>query len=133
MSNTTSNDMFILATRKKFRFESTKGQLQLEDIFDLSLTALDNIAVSLDEKIQQLGRKTFIDKRTSSTTELEIKLEIIKYVIETKQKEEEERKVKQAKTEQKEFLKTLREKKQIQQFEGLSLEDIEKQLAALEQ
>jgi hypothetical protein len=132
MSNNTTNDMFILATRKKFRFESTKGSLTVEDVFDLNLTALDKIAVALDDKIQQLGRKTFIDKRPASSTDLETQLEIIKYVIETKQKEDEERKLKQVKAEQKEFLKTLREKKQLAQLEGMSLEEIEKQLASLE-
>ncbi len=127
-----THTLFVIAARNKYRFESTKGLLQVEDLYDLNLTSLDNIAVALDEKIQKLGRKTFIEKRTNSTKELEEKLEIIKFVIQTKQKEDEERKAKQAASQQREFLKALREKKQLAQLENLSLEEIEKQIAALE-
>mgnify|MGYP000965409776 CR=1 FL=1 len=133
MSNTNNtNELFITAARKKLRFETTKAQLTSEDLFDLSLTALDNIAVALDEKIQKLGRKSFVQKRTPSTADIETQLEIVKFVIETKQAEDDARKTKEKNAAQREFLTNLKQKKQMEQLEGLSLEDIEKQLASLE-
>lgn len=122
-------NLFVVAARKKFRFESTKGMLTVEDLFDMNLTALDNIALVLDEKIQKLGRKSFIQKKATSTTEIESQLEIVKFVIETKQTEAEESKARAAKEAQRAFLLSLKEKKQMEKLESLSLEDIDKQLA----
>ena len=130
--NTNIGNLFVIAARKKFRFDSTKGQLTIEDIFDLNLTSLDSIAVNLDEKIQKLGRKSFVQKKAASTSDFEDQLEIVKFIIETKQAEAEESKIRLAKAAQRAFLLNLKEKKQMEQLEGLSLEDIEKQLAGTE-
>lgn len=133
MSTTNNtNDLFIIAARKKFRFESSRGGLLTEDLFDLPLTILDNIAVALDEKIQKAGRKSFIEKRTASTTDLESQLEIVKFVIETKQAEAEAKKARELKASQREFLVKLREEKQLKKLEGQSLEEIEAQIKALD-
>jgi hypothetical protein len=131
MSNTI-NELFVIAARKKFRFSSTKGELNVEDLFDLNLNFLDSIAVALDEKIQKAGRKSFVQKRAASTTDFEIQLEIVKFVIESKQAEIEERKAREAKAAKREFLLNLKQKKEMDQLEGLSLADIEKQLAETE-
>lgn len=126
-----TNELFVLAARKKYRFESTKGLLTVEDLYDLPLTALDAVAVKLDEKATQAGRKSFIVKRTTTDTETNNKLEIVKYVIETKQTEADLAKTKAAKLAQKEFLSELLKKKQLAQLEGLSTDEIQKQLDAL--
>jgi len=125
------NDLFVVAARKKFRFDSTKGQLQVEDLYDSSLLALDAIAITLDEKIQKAGRKSFVAKKSVSTGDDESKLEIVKFVIETKQAEAEALKTKQANESQKTFLKDLLQKKNMEKLESLSPEEIQKQLDQL--
>ncbi len=127
----TTNELFVTASRKKYRFDSTRGQLNTEDLFDLSLTALDAVAVALDDKIQKAGRKSFVGKRTAATGDDENKLEIVKSVIEFKQTEDEARKTRVAKDSQKAFLSSLLEKKQMEKMESLSEEEIQKQLASL--
>ncbi len=129
MSN---NALFITAARKKYRFDSSKGQINAEDLFDCNLSALDSIAVALDDKIQKAGRKSFVGKKLSSTGDDENKLEIVKFVIETKQAEEDARKVRAEKQTQKEFLTKLLQQKKMEQLESLSAEDIQKQLDSLE-
>ncbi len=131
MSNTNIDNLFVKAAKTKFRFNSAKGQLATEHLFDLSLTDLNTIAVELDTEIQKAGRKSFIATKTTSTTTLEDKLEILKFVISHKQSEEEERKNKKVVAERRELLKSLRDKKAIEKLENLSEEEIEKQLAAL--
>lgn len=130
MSNSI-NELFIIAARKKFRFNSAHGQLTVEDLFDLNLAKLDFIAVALDEEIQKAGRKSFVQKRTNSTTALEAQLEIVKFVIETKQTEAEERKIKEQNEARRAFLLDLKNKKALEQIEGLSIEEIDKQIASL--
>lgn len=125
-TQTNINQLFIIAARKKYRF----GNVTVEDLFDLNLSALDTIAVTLDEKIQKAGRKSFVEKRTASTTELENQLEIVKFVIDTKQTEAEEKKNREKKAAQLEFLHNLKKEKELKQLEGLSIEEIDKQIAA---
>jgi hypothetical protein len=123
--------LVIKAARKKWRFTTTKGHLSFEDLWDLSLEALDKIAVALDEKIQKGGRKSFITKKTESMTEEQGMFDLVGYVIETKMAEADAAKDRAAKRGQREFLEELKKKKQIASLEGLSLEDIDKQIAAL--
>lgn len=131
MNTPNKEDMFICALRKKFRFASGKGLLTAEDLFDLNLEALDTIAVGLDEKITKAGRKSFVAKRAPSTTEAQTQLDVVKFVIETKQAEDEEKKARVEKAGQKEFLTGLLQKKKMQNLENLSAEEIEKQIASL--
>lgn len=128
MSNT---NLFFTAAKSQYRFTSNKGQLSVEDLFSLSLTALDAIAVGIDEEIQKLGRKSFISKTTNQNTDLSNKLEIVKLIIQDKQDEAENRKARAEKAGQKAFLEGLLQKKKIEKLEGLSEEDIQKQLDAL--
>lgn len=125
------NELFVIAARKKFRFQSAKGFLTVEDLWDLSLAALDRIAVDLDEKITKLGRKSFIGRKTESDTEVTQQLDVVKFVIETKMAENELAKVRADKLAQKAFLTGLLEKKKTEQLEGLSVEEIQKQLDQL--
>lgn len=132
MSNTNTENQFVNATRKKYRFQSNKGLLTVEDLWELNLAALDSIAVDLDEKIQKAGRKSFIERRSPSTTDDATKLDIVKFVIETKQTEADAAKVRAEKANQREFLKSLLEKKQIAQLENLTPEQIQAELAKLD-
>ena len=129
--STDNNTLFVTATRKKFRFETTKGALNSEDLWDLSLESLDLIAVNLDKKVENGGKKSFIGKRDTSASENETKLEIVKFVIQTKLDEADARKTRAEKANQKDFLASLLEKKRMAQLENLSVEDIQKQIDAL--
>jgi hypothetical protein len=128
----TLETLVIKAARQKWRFTTTKGHLSFEDLWDLNLEALDKIAVSLDEKIQKGGRKSFITKKTESMTEEQGMFDLVGYVIETKMAASEAAKDRAARASQKEFLEDLKKRKQIASLENLSLEDIEKQIASLD-
>lgn len=126
MSNDNTN--FIEASKKKIRFTTTKGSLSVEDLWDLSLESLDKIAVAVDEDIQKEGRKSFIGKTSRGNSQKALALEILKFIIEDKIKEEEKKKERLQKASQKEFLEALLNKKRIESLESLSLEEIQKQL-----
>ena len=127
----TENTLFITAARKKIRFASTKGTLQVEDLFDLSLEALDKIAITIDTALDAAGKKSFIGKRKAATTDLDTALDVVKFVIDVKQSEDAARKEKAEKENQVQFLNGLLEKKKMAQLEGLSMEEIQKQLDQL--
>lgn len=124
--------LLFTASKKKYRFASNKGALTVEDLFDMSLPALDAIAINIDEQISKLGRKSFVNKATATNTDLSNQLEIVKMVIEHKQAEDEARKTRAAKEASRAFLGELKKKKELEQLEGMSMEEIQKQLDALE-
>lgn len=123
------DNTFIKATKRKVRFQTAKGSLSTEDLWDLNLESLDKIAVAVDEEIQKEGRKSFIATRTSTLNNL--KLEVLKYIIQAKQEEDQAKKARSEKLARKNFLESLLEKKKVAALETLSAEEIEKQLAAL--
>jgi len=129
---TTPADLFVLAARKKLRFESGRGYLTVEDLFDLSLESLDRIAIALDAKVSATGKKSFIGKRDRAAADEARKFEIVKFVIGTKMAEDEKAKARVTITGQKQFLQELLARKKTTELEALPLEEIEKRIAALE-
>jgi hypothetical protein len=126
---------FLAATKQKLRFVTTGGHFSVEDLWDLSLKDLDRIAVKIDEGLSG-SRKSFLEnpdsKATAAKSDDELRLEILKGVIETKQNDNKAKKAATDKASQKAFLTNLLAQKKMNQLESQSLEEIEKQLAALE-
>ena len=124
-------NLFLEATKNKYRFATSKGQISTEDLWDLSLTSLDNIAIFIDEKLQKTQRKSFIDRRSTDAVELDNQLELVKSIIEYKQKENEAAKVRADANAKKALLKELLEKKQLEKLGNMTEEEIQAQLASL--
>jgi uncharacterized Zn finger protein len=124
------NELFVIASRKKLRFQTTKGEVSVEDLWDLSLETLDSMAVSIDNKTA-VQTKSFIAKKAPKTEDT-TRLEILKFIIETKVAEKMHAAELSAKRAQVQTLKTLREQKQMEALNSKSLEDIDAMIASLE-
>lgn len=87
------NDLFVQASRRKLRFDSTRGSLSAEDLWDLPLTAangfsLDAIGRGINSEIRELTEDSLVESRPDPRKiELGIAIEIVKFVIATKQAE----------------------------------------------
>jgi hypothetical protein len=125
-------NIFENANRSKLRFDSAKGQLSIEDLWDLSLPSLDIVAKTVYKKLKDETEVSFIEKKSSTNTELELKLTIVKYIIKTKMDEAEIAKIKAEKKTQVEFLKNLLVEKKADQMKGMTAKQIESQIKALE-
>jgi hypothetical protein len=84
-------NIFERASRNKIRFETLIGDLTTEQLWDLHLTArgdrpdLDKIAISLHMELKGLDEVSFVNLTPHPRkAELELKLEIVKRVIEVK-------------------------------------------------
>ena len=73
--------MFERAAKCKLRFQSNKGVLSSEDLFDLSLTSLDLIAKNVNRQLKAEAEESFIEKKSDSSSEMELRLDILKHVI----------------------------------------------------
>ena len=79
--------MFEKASRLKLRFETSKGFLSTEDLWDLNLISLDNIYRVVNKKIKDMQEDSLLAIRTKDEDELRLKIEIISHIVKVKQEE----------------------------------------------
>lgn len=90
---TDQNDLFIRASRRKFRFESVRGDLTTEDLWDLPLVAsngfsLDAVGRTAAAELKGLAEESFVETKADPRKgELEAMVEIVRFIIATKQAE----------------------------------------------
>lgn len=80
-------DNFKLASQSKLRFQSNKGLLSTEQLWDLNLTDLDSLAVSLENEYNESGKKSFLVKRSVKDKTTKLKFDIVLDVLQTKSDE----------------------------------------------
>lgn len=130
-----SKNIFEQASRLKLRFETTKGLLSVEDLWQLSLQSLDTIAKAVNRKLKEVAEESFIPtpiRTNSASAELQLKLDLLKHVITTL---DAETKAKLARSKRQADLAQLRQLAAAKTNEALasqSLEDILKKISELE-
>jgi hypothetical protein len=131
MSAENAKNLFQVASRKKYRWDTAKGQITVEDLWDLKLADLDRIAVALDDKVLKAGGKSFISTPKPGAVEDKDKLDIVVEVIAIKVAEAEARKTAAEKAQRADLYRQLIEKKKMEQLEGMSIAELEKAAAEL--
>lgn len=131
------SNLFEYATRNKIRFSSIKGELSVEQLWDVPLRSkdgfdLDAIAKTANKAWKSLTEESFVEtKRTVQQSKAETALEIVKYVIDTKL-EEEAKAVQRAKNrDEREYLLKVLAEKQLSKLSDMSVADIEKRIKNL--
>jgi hypothetical protein len=132
--------IYKIAARNKFRFPSVRGDLSVEQLFELPLKSatgfdLDNVARTVNTELKALSEESFVEDTVSTPRKktLETALEIVKDVIKTKQEENATRLSKAKKAEERKKILDAIGAKKDQQLTQASLEELEKKLAALEE
>ena len=133
---TTAN--FELAARSKLRFESPKGLLSAEDLWDLPLTSkagqanLDDIAKNLNRSLKEAdGEVSFVKPVVKTSDTMQAKFDIVKYVIDVKVAERDTAAEAADKAAKKQKLMELIAAKQDAALTALGVEDLQKMLADL--
>lgn len=125
--------IFEQASRLKLRFETTKGFLSTEDLWDLSLVSLDSIYRVINKKLKEETEESLITTRSKSNKELDLKVEILKHIVKVKQEEAELKKARQERLNELELLRNLKQEKQMDALKGMDLESLNKRIAELEE
>ncbi|WP_195841048.1 hypothetical protein [Clostridium sp. WB02_MRS01] len=128
MSN--AEKMFEIATRNKIRFPY-KGSVSVEDLWDLSVTALDSVFKTLNSQRKQVEEESLLNTKSSLDEALELQIEIVKYIVSVKFAEKEARDKAIAKKEQKQKIMRIMAAKQDEALENSSVEDLQKMLDEL--
>lgn len=132
-------NIYALATRKKFRYDSPQGWLSTEDLWDLPLTStksthanLDDIAISLNKQLKEADSSgSFVKKTQKTDTELKAKFDIVLHIIQTKQEEAEAARLAKETAAKKQRIMELIEHKQDEALAGKSEEELKVLLASM--
>lgn len=122
--------MFEYATRNRLRF-NYKGQLTVEDLWQLPLSQLNEVAKGLNRQIKEEVEESFIEEKTSASKHLEVAFDIVKHIIGIKMDEKKAVKDASDRKAQREVILEILRKKQQSNLEDMSSEDLEKKLAKL--
>jgi len=132
------DNLFLQATREKFRFESPKGDLSVEQLWDLPLTSrtgfdLDTVAKAVNADLKASNEESFVNVNNNpAVSRLQAKLEVVKAIIEVKLAQAEATKKRAEKAAERQRLMEVLHSKKDQELQGLSVEEIERRLSQLD-
>jgi hypothetical protein len=129
-------NIFEQATRQAFRFESPKGSLTVEDLWNLPLTSntgranLDDIAKGLQQTLSNTA-VSFVTDTTPVNKVYQAKFDVVIHIINTKISEAKAAEQASLAREKKQKIMAIIEQKQDEALSSASLEDLEAMLNSL--
>jgi len=126
------NNLFEQASRRKLRFETSIGQLSTEQLWELTLPQLNEVAVSLNRKVKDVSTESFIQTETKVPKDLSLRFEIVKAIIAVKLEEADKAKKSAERKVQRDKLLNALANKQDEKINSMSIKALEKELDALD-
>lgn len=127
--------MFQKASRKKLRFESPQGFLSVEDLWDLPLQSgkanLDDIAKALFRRVKDQDNVSFVVKSKTQDDTLQLKFDIVKYIIDVRLAEAEVADMAKINKEKKQQILAIIAAKENESLMGTSLDELRKMAESL--
>lgn len=124
--------IFEKATRERVRFASSKGSLCVEDLWQLSLESLNSIAKDTNKELKETEEEDFIGTRPKTNPTLQLKMDILKRIIEVRLEEKETKAKRVERNTKLANLRQLANEKSAEAIQGKSLEEINAMIAELE-
>jgi len=119
---------FKTASQQKLRFQTNRGSLSTEQLWDLSLEELDELAVSLETEHKQSGKKSFIQKTSLKDKTSKLRFDVVLDVLNTKVAENEAALEAQEIKEHNKKIINLIAEKQDESLKGKSIKQLEAML-----
>lgn len=131
-------NIFEAASRQKLRFETTKGLLSIEDLWDIPLTSatgkvcLDEIAIGLHRQLRASADVvSFVDNTATQNPATVLRFDLVKHVIEQRKLEAAEAANAKARAETKQQLLAALAKKRESAIDAMPEDQLLKKLAEL--
>lgn len=130
-------DAFKEGTRINVLFPSKVGELSIQQLWSLPLQSktgvdLDTLAIGVNEQLKKSGTESFVKKSSGPDKLLQLKLDILKEIIEYKQTEEDKRAKRTELNKRRQLLLAQLDKKQTEEVSALTTEQVLAQLAELD-
>ena len=126
-----SKNMFEVATREKMRFPF-KGMISVEDLWDLSVQNLDKVFKVLNSQRKEAQEESLLNVKSSEDEVLDTQIAIVKYIVGVKLEEQAARVKAAENKEKKQKIMALMAKKDDEEMENMSREELQKLLDELE-
>lgn len=123
-------DLLLKALAERFRFASTKGDLNLEDLFQIPMTKLNDVAVALHEEAEA-NTVSFIKPASKAGGLANQKLDIVKAVIDYRQVKRDAATQSAKKSVERSHINELIAQKKSESLGNLSVEELEAMRDAL--
>jgi len=129
--------IFEKASKQKVRFNLKAGTATVEDLWDLPLTSekrdsLDSTAKSINAELKASQEESFVTTASKGSVLLQLKLDLVKYVIAAKIAEREVAKTQASNKAKLDKLVELKAVKQNEALGALTEAEIDAQIAALQ-
>lgn len=129
LNNPEVSILFVKASQKKYRFPF-QGQVSVEDLWDLTPAQLDKVYQALSKQVKKASEDSLLDDKTVEDKILSDKMEIVKYVFQSKQAAaEKSRKAQETRQRNQKILDIIAQKENAA-LEGKSIEDLKAMLEA---
>lgn len=126
----TVEKMFEMATRTKMRFPF-RGQVSVEDLWDLSPENLDSVFKVLNSQLKQVTEESLLQTKTAANKELDVKIEIVKHIVKVKLEETELKLQAKERKEKKNKIMEILAAKQDQDLQNKSPKELQEMLDEL--
>jgi len=123
--------MYKTASKIKLRVQTSKGLLSVEDLWDLNLKELNDIAKALNKELKSLDEEDFLDDKPSEDPKKRLIFDIIVDIIKTRKEEISQNREARAKSSLRQKYLDALEKKEDEDLEKLSKEEILEKLNSL--
>lgn len=123
--------MFEYAARNKLRFPF-KGQVSVEDLWDLTITQLDGIYKTLNAQRKAENEESLLSTKSPADKVLETKIAIIKHIVSVKQSEAETARKAKENRERKQYLMSILADQEEAELRSKSSDELMKMIKELE-
>ena len=123
-------ELFEIATKKKYRFPY-KGIITVEDLWDLNVTALDQIYKNLNKQLKEMGEESLLKTKSTEETDIENMVEIVKHIVVVKEQEKTNRLAQKERDAKKQRIMSIISDKEDKALTELSTEELRKMLDEL--
>lgn len=127
----TIENKFEVASRLKFRFPF-RGLISVEDLWDLSVQNLDLVFKTLNAEQKQVQEESLLKVKTKENKELDLKIEIVKHIVNVKLEEQNARLKAREVKEQKQKIMDILASKQDEALRNKSPEELQAMLEELD-
>jgi len=109
-----------------------KGVCSAEDLWDLTVEELDFIYKGLKAKLRLVQEESLLDKKSDEDAMTALQVDIVKHIVEVKQQEALDKKLRKERKEKKQKLMEILAMKQDADLQGKSTDEIMKMIDELE-
>lgn len=125
------SNMFEKAVKSKYRFPY-KGQIAVEDLYDLPLGSLDTVFKTLNAEVKKTDEESLLQTKSEEDDILATKIEIVKYIFNEKLEEKKNQQEAAERKEKKQKIMQIIATKQDEALRNASVEDLQKMLGELD-